>query len=171
MRALAEVFSVDHPVPLPLIRMQDSVMAGAIVGAYLYDKPGVIMIAFLAMVTGAFVGTRGHPVFLLSRTVWEWVDSESAGSEGLYPDREVGNKPLATKPGTRVRVDQGVAAILLGVGTLLIAIGEPDWGWRLVLVQGALSLASLFGFCANCAIHHQLSRFVRRRARTGGTSG
>lgn len=140
---------MDDPVPLTLVRMQDGVLAVALGLGYLFDGTGVVLLAFLTMVTGVLVGTKGHPFFLFGRAIWELVDGENGEIDQATGDPV---HPVPMKDGRQVRFDQGVASALLGASTACFVTGRPVAGWILALIQAGVSAVSLFGFCAVCAL-------------------
>lgn len=54
---------------------------------------------------------------------------------------------------------QGFGAVVLGLGVVLLAVGQAVLGWSLVWLVIALASLNLFlGFCAGCAVYYWLAR-------------
>ena len=54
---------------------------------------------------------------------------------------------------------QGFGAVVLGLGVVLLAVGQALLGWSLVWLVIALASLNLFlGFCAGCAVYYWLAR-------------
>lgn len=57
------------------------------------------------------------------------------------------------------RFAQGLGAVFVGTGVLLMLAGVPGIGWALAwLVIGLASLNLFAGFCAGCFMYYQLNR-------------
>jgi hypothetical protein len=57
------------------------------------------------------------------------------------------------------RFAQGFGGVVLGLGTIAVALGATVLGWALVWLVVALAALNLFlGFCAGCFVYYQLNR-------------
>jgi len=69
------------------------------------------------------------------------------------------------------RFAQGVGATCLSLSVVLLAVGAATVGWALALLVVVLAAVNLiFGFCAGCFLHYQLSRRGLLGARKGGAA-
>ena len=57
------------------------------------------------------------------------------------------------------RFSQGLGALFVGTGLLLMLAGLPSLGWAIVwLVIGLASLSLFLNFCAGCFVYYQLNK-------------
>lgn len=65
--------------------------------------------------------------------------------------RQVARPPAALEPAAPARFSQGLAAVLLTAGLLLLAVGAETAGWAVVGVVGVVALFSaITGVCVGC---------------------
>jgi hypothetical protein len=69
------------------------------------------------------------------------------------------------------RFAQGVGVTFLSLAVVLLVVGAATVGWALAWLVVVLAAVNLvFGFCAGCFIHYQLSRRGLLGARRGGAA-
>lgn len=76
------------------------------------------------------------------------------------PPRGPAPPPASTEAAGPWRTAAGLAAVLLGLGTLVLLVGDEGFSWIFALAAAGLgALAGVGGICVGCQLH------TRRRRR------
>lgn len=129
-------------------RFDQTVMAVAVLCGFVFETPWVIPI-FAALGTATAVQSDQAPLPQLWHTLI---------APRLRP-------PPATEEGGPWRTAALLTAALLGVGTLVLAVGDEGFAWVFALPAAGLgALGGVGGLCLGCELHarRRSSRHERR---------
>jgi hypothetical protein len=134
--------------PPPLPRFDQGVLALVLVCGFVFATPLVIPLVGVV----AAVSAMRPEVSPVPRLITLLVEQRAGGSVAASSGAEDYPAPWRTAA--------GLLAVILGVGTLVLIIGDRGAAWAFGLPAAALAaLASVGGVCVGCQLH------VRRAGR------
>ena len=138
--------SAVHPLAP---RFAQAVTGALCLEAIAFQEPAAVVVA-LALVLLALASPRWSPV--------AWVF------------RRIAPPPGELEPAAPIRFSQMLAALFMGLGLVLLALGLDLAGWIVVGMVAALALVSaISGFCIGCEAYRLL--LARRRGGEGDVRG
>ena len=138
------------------IKTNQAAIVALVILAFVFNLPWLVAVVALSLAIG-LVSPEVSPFRLLYSRVLR--------PTGLLKSEVVSEAPAPH------RFAQGVGATCLSLAVVLLAVGAMPVGWALswlVVVLAAVNL--VFGFCAGCFLHYQLSRRGLLGARKGGAA-
>ncbi len=138
------------------IKTNQAGIVALVVLAFLLDVPWLVGVVAVSLAVG-LAAPEWNPFRLLYTRV-------------LRPAGVVRPDVVREDPAPH-RFAQGMGTTFLAIATILLAFGVAVVGWVLAWLVVVLAAVNLvFGFCAGCFIHYQLSRRGLIGARRGGTA-
>ncbi len=138
--------SAVHPLAP---RFAQAVTGALCLEAIAFQAPAAVVVA-LVLVLLALAGPRWSPV--------AWVF------------RRIAPPPGELEPAAPIRFSQMLAAVFMGLGLVLLALGLDLAGWIVVGMVAALALVSaISGFCIGCEVYRLL--LARQRGGEGDVRG
>jgi membrane associated rhomboid family serine protease len=131
-------------IPLPIVKLNRSVLLAGIVAAIALQQPLVTTALFLIILSAVLFGKRGSLIFFVGSHLFAKQNLNSANEDPRL-----------------MRFNNSIAAILLGSAQIAFLSGAPLVGW---IFSGTVAVAAsiaLAGFCFGCFLFHQfnLQRF------------
>lgn len=132
-----------QPVDHAALRVNQALIIGLSIAAFVLNTPWLVALVMLAMAYGTL---RRQPGF---RAVYTGL---------LRPRGWVKPDVIADNPEPHVFA-QGFGAVVLLAAVAALSAGQALLGWGLVWLVVALAALNLFaGFCAGCAVYYWLNR-------------
>ncbi len=135
-------------IPLPVVRLNRSILVVGIIGGFLAQQPLVTTLLLALLVPAVIFGPRGSLIAILGERLFA---ARIAGAE--REDRRL------------IRFNNTIAVILLGLAQLAFLLGAPIVGWALAGMVAVAASVALAGFCVGCFLYFQ---FKLQRTRLFG---
>ncbi|NTW55913.1 MAG: DUF4395 domain-containing protein [Chlorobiaceae bacterium] len=140
MAAPASTIQVPGGIPVPVVKLNQSVIVGSVILGIIFQQPLVTTVLFLIILGAVVFGKKGSLVFLI-------------GSRILA--KQIENAP--TEDPRLQRFNNSIAAVLLGSAQIAFLLGVPLAGWILSGIVAAAATAALSGFCVGCFLFYQFN--------------
>jgi hypothetical protein len=138
MATPAAASPVPGGIPIPIVKLNQSIIVGGVLLGVLLRQPLITTVLFLIILGAVIFGKKGSLVFFI-------------GSRVLAKQ----NENAATEDPGLQRFNNSIAAFLLGSAQIAFLAGVPLAGWILSGIVAAAATAALCGFCLGCFLYFQ----------------
>lgn len=140
-------------IPLPIVALNRATIVIAITVGLLLGLP-VLTTALLVVLGAALAfGPRGSLVF-------------RAGERFLAGPVALARAGGQTEEAVLMRINNGVAVVVLALAQVAFLAGQPMIGWTLAVVVVVAATVALAGYCVGCVVFFRL-RMIRYRLGVG----
>jgi hypothetical protein len=151
MAAPATASPVPGGIPVPIVKLNQSIIVGGVILGILLQQPLVTTVLFLIILGAVIIGKKGSLVFFIgSRVLANQIKNAATEDPGLQ------------------RFNNSIAAFLLGSAQIAFLAGAPLAGWILSGIVAVAATAALSGFCLGCFLYFQFN--IQRYKLFGSTN-
>ncbi|NTU97755.1 MAG: DUF4395 domain-containing protein [Chlorobiaceae bacterium] len=131
---------VPGGIPVPIVKLNQSILVGGVILGILFQQPLITTALFLILLGAVIFGKKGSLIFFIgSRILAEQIKHAPAEDPKLQ------------------RFNNSIAATLLGSAQAAFLLGAPLAGWILSGMVAAAATAALSGFCLGCFLYYQFN--------------
>ncbi|NTV99043.1 MAG: DUF4395 domain-containing protein [Chlorobiaceae bacterium] len=140
MSAQESSTTVQGGIPVPIVKLNQSVIVAGVIIGILLQQPLITTFLFLVMLSAVIFGKKGSLVFFIGSLILA-KQNENAATE--HPKLQ--------------RFNNSIAAFLLGGAQIAFLAGAPLVGWILSGMVAVAAAVALGGFCLGCFLYYQFN--------------
>ncbi|HZB83455.1 MAG TPA: DUF4395 domain-containing protein [Rubrobacteraceae bacterium] len=136
-------------IPSPIVKLNRWFLVLGVVGGLLLQEPLFTTVLFIVMLSAVAFGRRGSLIFQVGKRL---LAERNAAAQR---EDEVEDPRL-------MRLNNTIAAVVLGGAQLAFLFGQNVVGWALSLAVAVAAGIALAGFCVGCFLYFRLNMYRHR---------
>ena len=136
-------------IPSPIVKLNRWFLVLGVVGGLLLQEPLFTTVLFIVMLSAVAFGRRGSLIFQVGKRL---LAERNAAAQR---EDEVEDPRL-------MRLNNTIAAVVLGGAQLAFLFGQNVVGWALSLAVAVAAGVALAGFCVGCFLYFRLNMYRHR---------